>query len=231
MSILGEPDQIVVGHDKFSIESLLNILSPTKTNIVWDGTYEVWHYYLRNRIVFNLADEKYSEKICYFIINIDDVIIKQSCNDKIVMNYSDLDQTPGYVGGSRDEKNKDPAGLEKKIIMQMNINFYVNSVTIRSTDLDLLRQMGELMKNYPDTTAVIEGHTDNRGAATRNLEISQRRAQSIKKYFTNTFGISPKRITAEGFGETKPIASNKTPEGRWKNRRVLVILYGNGAVP
>jgi OOP family OmpA-OmpF porin len=130
-----------------------------------------------------------------------------------------------------DEKNDRPAGLEKKISMQLNINFNVNSVTIRSTDLDQLKQMAELMKTYPDTTALIEGHTDNRGAASRNLDISQRRAQSIKKYFTDTFGISPERITVEGFGETRPIATNETPEGRRKNRRVVVILHGNTENP
>lgn len=229
--ILGEPDQIVIGHDKSSLESLLNISSPTKTNNIPDGIYEVWHYYVRNRIVLNLTEERYSEKICFFIINNDDVIIKQSCNEKIVMNYSDFDRSPEYVVETSDEKYDRPPALEKKIIMQLNINFNVNSVTIRSTDLDQLRQMAELMKTYPDTTAVIEGHTDNRGSAARNLNISQRRAQSIKKYFTNNFGISQERITAEGFGDTRPIASNDTPEGRSKNRRVLVILYGNPGNP
>ena len=227
ISILGEPDQIVVGHNKASIERLFN----TKSNNISDGTYEVWYYYVRNRIVINLREERYQEKICYFIINADDIIIKELCNDKTIMNYSDFDQNPDYVVQTSDKKNDHPAGLEKKIIMQLNINYNVNSVTIKSTQLDQLRQMAELMKTYPDTTVVMEGHTDSRGSATKNLEISQRRAQSIKKYFANTFGIAPERITAEGFGETRPIASNATPEGRRKNRRVLVILYGNRAVP
>jgi outer membrane protein OmpA-like peptidoglycan-associated protein len=227
ISILGEPDQIVVGHNKASIERLFN----TKSNNISDGTYEVWYYYVRNRIVINLTEEKYSETICHFIINSDDIIIEKLCNDKIFINYSDLDRSPDYASQTSIKKNDRPAGLEKKIIMQLNINFNVNSVTIKSTQLDQLRQMAELMKTYPDTTAVMEGHTDSRGSATKNLEISQRRAQSIKKYFANTFGIAPERITAEGFGETRPIASNATPEGRRKNRRVLVILYGNRAVP
>jgi outer membrane protein OmpA-like peptidoglycan-associated protein len=231
ISILGEPDQIVFGHDKSSIENLLNNLSPTKNYIIPDGTYEVWQYYVRNRIVLNLSEEKYSEKICYFIINTDDVIIKELCNEKMVMNYSDFDQSPGYVVETSDKKNENSAGLEKKIIRQLNVNFNVNSVAIKSTDLDQLIQMAELMRTYPDTTAVIEGHTDSRGSAARNLEISQRRAQSIKKYFTDTFHISPERITAEGFGETRPIASNETSEGRRKNRRVLVILYGKAGKP
>jgi outer membrane protein OmpA-like peptidoglycan-associated protein len=231
ISILGEPDQIVVGHDKYSIESLLNILSSKIINIIPNGTYEVWYYYVRDRIVLNLSEERYSEKICYFIVNSDDIIIKELCNDKTMMNYSDFDQNPDYVVETSDKKDDRPAGVEKKIIMQLNINFNVNSVTIKSTHLDQLKQMAELMKTYPDTTVVIEGHTDSRGSATRNLEISQRRAQSIKKYFANTLGIAPERITAEGLGDTRPIASNETSEGRRKNRRVLVILYGKAGKP
>jgi outer membrane protein OmpA-like peptidoglycan-associated protein len=227
ISILGEPDQMVVGHNKYSIERLFN----TKSNNISDGTYEVWYYYVRNRIVINLSEERYQEKTCYFIINADDIIIKKLCNDKNNMNYSDFDQNPDYAVGTSDKKNDHPAGLEKKILMQLNINFNVNSVTITSTQLDQLRQMADLMKTYPDATAVVEGHTDSRGSATRNLEISRGRARSIKKYFANTFGIAPERITAEGFGETQPIASNATPEGRRKNRRVLVILYGNAGEP
>jgi outer membrane protein OmpA-like peptidoglycan-associated protein len=227
ITILGEPDQIVVGHNKSSIQRLFN----TKSNNISDGTYEVWYYYVRNRIVINLREERYQEKTCYFIINADDIIIKELCNDKTITNFSDFDLNPDYVVETSDKKNDRPAGLEKKIIMQLNINFNVNSVTIKSTQLDQLRQMAELMKTDSDTTAVIEGHTDNRGSATKNLEISQRRAQSIKKYFANTFGIAPERITAEGFGDTRPIASNATSEGRRKNRRVLVILYGNAEKP
>jgi outer membrane protein OmpA-like peptidoglycan-associated protein len=227
ISILGEPDQIVVGHNKSSIERLFN----TKNNNISDGTYEVWYYYVRNRIIINLREEGYQEKVCYFIINADDIIIKELCNDKTITNYRDFDQNPDYVVETSDKKNDRPADLEKKIIMQLNINFNANSVTIKSTKLDQLRQMVELMKTYPDTTAVIKGHTDSRGSATKNLEISRRRAQSIKKYFANTFGIAPERITAEGFGDTRPIASNATPEGRRKNRRVLVILYGNAGKP
>jgi outer membrane protein OmpA-like peptidoglycan-associated protein len=227
MSMLGEPDQMVIGHDKYSIQSLLNSLSPAITTDIPEGTYEVWRYYIRNRIVLDLSEEKYSEKICYFIINKDDIIIKKLCNDKIVTEYSDFDQSPVYVVETSDKKNEHPADLEKKIIMQLNINFNVNSVAIRLTDLDQLKQMAELMQTYSDTTARIEGHTDSRGPAARNLEISQRRAQSIKKYFTDTFGIPPERIRAEGFGETRPIASNDTADGRQKNRRVSVTLYGN----
>ena len=227
ISILGEPDQIVFGHNKSSIQSLFN----TKNNEIPDGTYEVWYYYVRNRIVINLSKERYQEKTCYFIINADDIVIKELCNEKAIMDYSDFDQKPDYVVETTDKNNNRPAGLEKKIIMQLNIHFNINSVTIKTTQLNQLRQMAELMQRHPDTTAVIEGHTDSRGSATKNLEISRRRAQSIKKYFADTFGIAPERITAEGFGETRPIASNATPEGRWKNRRVSVILYGNRAVP
>jgi outer membrane protein OmpA-like peptidoglycan-associated protein len=231
ISILGEPDQIVIGHDKASVEDLLNIASTTRSTNIPHGTYEAWYYYLRKKIILHFSEEKYSEKTCIFIINTDDVIIKQLCNDRIVLDYTDFDRSPEYVAEKNLQKNDHPADLEKKIIMQLNINFNINSVAIRLTDIEQLKQMAELMKTYPDTTAVIEGHTDSRGSAARNLKISKRRAQSIKKYFTDTFGISPERITAEGLGETRPIASNATPDGRQKNRRVQVILYGNAGNP
>jgi len=65
----------------------------------------------------------------------------------------------------------------------------------------------------------INGHTDNKGDAVKNKELSQKRADAVKKYIT-TKGISENRMTANGFGDTQPIADNKTEEGKAKNRRV-----------
>ena len=75
------------------------------------------------------------------------------------------------------------------------------------------------MKDYPDLKVVIEGHTDNIGTAEYNKKLSQRRAEAVKQYMVEK-GIDANRITAEGFGFDRPIASNDTEEGRQKNRRV-----------
>jgi OOP family OmpA-OmpF porin len=80
------------------------------------------------------------------------------------------------------------------------------------------------MQEYPATSAVIEGHTDNVGGEQYNLQLSQRRAESVRKYLIDNFNIAPDRLKAEGFGESRPIASNSTPEGREQNRRVVAVI-------
>ncbi len=69
----------------------------------------------------------------------------------------------------------------------------------------------------------IEGHTDSVGTRPYNLALSQRRAQSVVEYLVNK-GIDPTRLSSQGFGMEKPIASNKTEEGRSQNRRVEMII-------
>ena len=69
----------------------------------------------------------------------------------------------------------------------------------------------------------IEGHTDDRGKDSFNLDLSQRRADKVKEYLA-IIGVSPDRLEAKGFGETMPIASNKRARGRAKNRRVMFII-------
>jgi OOP family OmpA-OmpF porin len=80
------------------------------------------------------------------------------------------------------------------------------------------------MKAYPETNAVIEGHTDNVGKAEYNDRLSDARAKSVRQYLIDKFGIDASRITSAGYGMNKPIASNDTKEGRQKNRRVEAVL-------
>ena len=76
------------------------------------------------------------------------------------------------------------------------------------------------MSEFPDATGVIAGHTDNVGNKAANMKLSQRRADSIRTYLIEKFGVAPERVKAVGYGPTKPIASNKTKAGKEKNRRI-----------
>lgn len=80
-----------------------------------------------------------------------------------------------------------------------------------------------VMKNYPDLNVAIEGHTDYIGTNAYNQKLSQRRADAVKKYMVEKGGIDAKRLKAIGYGEEKPIADNKTKEGRAQNRRVEAV--------
>jgi OmpA-OmpF porin, OOP family len=80
------------------------------------------------------------------------------------------------------------------------------------------------MKEFPDKNITIEGHTDNIGTNEYNQKLSEKRAKSVRQYLIDKFGINGSRLTAVGYGEEKPIASNDTAEGRQTNRRVEAVL-------
>ena len=77
---------------------------------------------------------------------------------------------------------------------------------------------------FPNATVKIIGHTDSRGSAARNLEVSQARAQSMLQFLSTVGGIEANRLIAEGRGEKEPLATNETPEGRSQNRRIDVVI-------
>lgn len=99
------------------------------------------------------------------------------------------------------------------------VHFAVNSAQISKTYYPLLEEILTVLKANPSIKLEIDGHTDSTGPASYNMKLSIRRAEAVKSWFVK-HGISPSRLITKGFGETRPIASNKTPEGRAKNRRV-----------
>lgn len=106
----------------------------------------------------------------------------------------------------------------------LDIQFEINLYEIQREDKERLAVVGTFLTKYPDTTAVIEGHTDNVGSPESNMKLSQRRAQSVVSYLVDTFHIAPSRLTAVGFGETRPLADNHTEEGKRRNRRIGAVI-------
>jgi OOP family OmpA-OmpF porin len=97
--------------------------------------------------------------------------------------------------------------------------FDINSAKVKSEAYPMLQEAVLIMKKNPDLMVEVDGHADSTGAAAYNMTLSEKRAEAVKKYFVDQ-GIDPDRLTTKGFGITKPAASNKTKEGRAKNRRV-----------
>jgi OOP family OmpA-OmpF porin len=80
------------------------------------------------------------------------------------------------------------------------------------------------MKEFPNTVAEIGGHTDSTASNAYNQKLSEKRANSVRQYIIDKFGIDGSRLTAVGYGEDRPIASNNTEEGKQKNRRVEAVI-------
>jgi outer membrane protein OmpA-like peptidoglycan-associated protein len=83
-----------------------------------------------------------------------------------------------------------------------------------------LDTLATIVKKYPRFLVTVEGHTDNVGNKKANLTLSQKRAEAVVSWLTKSGGVEAKQLKAKGYGDTKSIASNKTEEGRSKNRRV-----------
>lgn len=107
----------------------------------------------------------------------------------------------------------------KRIMITESVYFETNSDVIDQRSYAILNQVARVLSENPDIKVRVEGHTDNRGRAAHNLDLSKRRAASVKAYLIRQ-GIAADRLLSEGFGPNKPIADNVTDEGRATNRRV-----------
>ncbi len=108
-----------------------------------------------------------------------------------------------------------------KIIMH-GILFDVDKATLKPESMGSINQIFNLMKKDPSLKFEIDGHTDNSGTAAHNLDLSQQRADAVKSQLVS-MGIDASRLTTKGFGDTKPIDGNDTPEGKANNRRVEFV--------
>jgi outer membrane protein OmpA-like peptidoglycan-associated protein len=108
----------------------------------------------------------------------------------------------------------------RKIEILEQVHFETNKDVIRHESFDLLNDVAQVFKDNPQIKKVlIEGHTDNKGNPKKNLLLSQKRAESVKKFLVKA-GVNPDRLECKGFGQEKPIEDNKTATGRAANRRV-----------
>lgn len=107
-----------------------------------------------------------------------------------------------------------------KIEISEKVMFESGAATIKADSHALLKDVADVLKKNPQVKKVrIEGHTDSDGSSSSNKRLSQQRADAVRKFLIG-LGIDGSRLVAVGFGEEKPIADNKTSEGKEKNRRV-----------
>ena len=104
-----------------------------------------------------------------------------------------------------------------------NINFATDSYQLNEQVMNILNGFIDFLKENPSVRVAIHGHTDNIGDDQKNLELSQNRARAVFNYLLLE-EITSNRLEHKGFGESKPIASNETEEGRRKNRRTEFVI-------
>jgi outer membrane protein OmpA-like peptidoglycan-associated protein len=113
-----------------------------------------------------------------------------------------------------------------KVTFDSGLLFDFDSAALRTNAEQNLSEFAGSMKDFEDTKILIVGHTDAKGSASYNQDLSERRAQSAADYLMRE-GLTSNRLITAGKGESEPVATNETEAGRQKNRRVEVAIYAN----
>jgi OmpA-OmpF porin, OOP family len=110
------------------------------------------------------------------------------------------------------------------ILRLYSITFPSGRSNIEPKYYGILKKVADAFKEYPGGSVSVEGHTDSRGSEEANLKLSTERAEAVREYLLATGGVDASLVAAQGYGESKPIASNDTDEGRRKNRRIDIVI-------
>ena len=133
-----------------------------------------------------------------------------------------LDKCPDTVKGLAVDANGCP--IPEVILLKVNFDF--DKSDIKPQYHQELADFAAFMKQYPGVAVEIDGHTDSKGSDAYNQKLSERRAKSVRDYLVTKLGMNSSLLTAVGYGESKPVASNDTDAGRAENRRIEAVLKG-----
>jgi OOP family OmpA-OmpF porin len=147
--------------------------------------------------------------------------VLDSDGDGVVDCY---DKCPDTPKGIKVDKDGCPIPLKEKVSITLLVEFDFDKAAVKPLFHEDIERVANMLIAYPKTSAELEGHTDYINTEEYNMKLSRLRAESVKKYLVEKFGIDDSRITTVGYGESMPIDTNETDEGRQRNRRVVANI-------
>jgi OOP family OmpA-OmpF porin len=128
----------------------------------------------------------------------------------------------------KQEAQAEQTATEKEMLEKgratINVQFDTAKWVVKKKYHDEIAKFADVINRHPEIKVVIEGHTDNVGGKAYNQRLSQNRAKAVAKYMIDKFKVDKDRLSAKGYGLTRPIADNKTKAGKQKNRRVDAVV-------
>jgi OOP family OmpA-OmpF porin len=147
--------------------------------------------------------------------------VEDSDGDGVVDCY---DKCPDTPKGIKVDKDGCPIPLKEKVSITLLVEFDFDKAMVKPEFHTEIEKVANMLIAYPKTNVELEGHTDWINTDEYNMKLSRRRAESVKNYLVDTFGIEASRISTVGYGESMPIDTNETAEGRQRNRRVVANI-------
>lgn len=110
------------------------------------------------------------------------------------------------------------------LISAHGLRFPPGGSELESDNFALLNKITKAINTFPNSTIRVSGHTDSTGSDAVNMKLSEERAQKVARFLTEVGGVAAQRVSVYGYGESRPVASNETPDGRASNRRVEILI-------
>lgn len=198
-------------NEKLTGSSTNNLVEPEKVNhvIVWVQNRRVRIYHKGGKVIdipTNIYDGSKFSRLCF-------KLYRGASAGSYISNIKITTAAP-------DTRNK---LLTEGKLVTYGIYFDVNKDVVKPESYGTLKDIATVLNEVPDVKVKIVGHTDADGQDSANLDLSKRRAASVKAELAKSFGVSADRLETDGFGETKPVSPNDTPVNKALNRRVEFI--------
>lgn len=139
-----------------------------------------------------------------------------------VFDYKD--KCPNTAANLKVDADGCPMKLTENVQIELQVNFDNDSAVVKPEYFAEIKRVADFMSQYNNTQVEVQGHTDSRGSAAYNQKLSQRRADAVAAVLVSEHGVDADRVSAKGYGEENPVASNDSIEGRAANRRVVAEI-------
>ena len=165
---------------------------------------------------------QFGDRLCIYTV----LVGNDQSGESLLKSISETTGCGQEVLAENIESESEMAGFVATVLLKKanswvfkDVKFESDKDTLLKSSIPTLDRMVQILKDHPGLSVEIQGHTDSTATEAHNLDLSQRRAQSVMKYLTSK-GIAANRLSAKGYGESKPIDTNATEAGKANNRRV-----------
>jgi len=147
-------------------------------------------------------------------------VVAEVCNDEDSDGVCDnLDKCPGTEANATVDADGCVVVAEA-VRVELDVKFDFDKAEVKQDSYGDIKNLADFMKQYPQTSTTVEGHTDSVGSDAYNQKLSERRANAVREVLVNQYGVEAERVNAVGNGEAAPVADNASEAGRAVNRRV-----------
>ena len=226
--VLGGVGNTEFGNDNDSLMSLgVGLEYELRDNLVWRTAFRSVHYRGRN---FRENDYGVDSSLVFYFGGRSDsrTAARTARRSEPVPTAVSRPQAAVVETPAINDAGDNDVSVEELARIELRVNFDFDRAGVAPEYFPAIGRVVEFMAQYPEVAVELEGHTDSVGSVEYNRDLSRRRANAVRQVMIDRFNVQASRVTARGFGEEQPVATNDTAAGRAQNRRVITVIVRTG---